>query len=60
MIVSRYSGVVTVVTAVLVMADASPAVAQFKDQLVQAPTLSAPERGSIRGALAGIGFTASV
>jgi hypothetical protein len=51
-------GLFVTVTAVTA-ASASPAAAQFKDQLVQAPKLSAPERGSVAGALAGIGFTAS-
>jgi RHS repeat-associated protein len=37
----------------------STAAAQFKDQLVQAPRLAAPERGSVQGALSGVGFTAA-
>ncbi|MEO7731145.1 MAG: FG-GAP-like repeat-containing protein, partial [Kofleriaceae bacterium] len=46
--------------AVLVLAaNAPPAAAQFNDQLVQAPKLAAPERGSIQGALSGVKFTAS-
>jgi RHS repeat-associated protein len=47
-----------VIAAVLVCAP-TPAAAQFKDSLVQPPRLAAPERGSVRGSLAGIGFTAS-
>jgi RHS repeat-associated protein len=33
--------------------------AQFKDRLVQAPTLAAPERGSVTGTLSGLAFSPS-
>jgi RHS repeat-associated protein len=35
------------------------ALAQFADQLVQAPKLTAPERGSVQGAMSGERFTAT-
>jgi RHS repeat-associated protein len=43
----------------VIAGSASPAAAQFKDQLVQAPRLAAPERGSVQGALSGVGFAAT-
>ena len=55
----RPPGLTAALIAAGVAVGASPARAQFKDQLVQAPRLAAPERGSVTGALAGIGFTAS-
>jgi RHS repeat-associated protein len=45
--------------AIVIAGGASPAAAQFKDHLVQAPRLAAPERGSVQGALSGLGFAAT-
>ena len=52
-------GISVVLTAAALASGPSPAMAQFKDQLVQAPRLAPPERGSVQGALAGVGFTAT-
>ena len=45
--------------AAVVMAAAPPAMAQFKDQLVQPPKLAPAERGSVAGSLSGVNFTAT-
>jgi hypothetical protein len=45
--------------ATTLLASVVPASAQFQDRLVQAPKLAAPERGSVKGTLSGLGFSAS-
>jgi len=54
----RSAALAAAISAVLV-GNISRAAAQFTDQLVQMPKLSAPERGSVQGALAGVGFAAT-
>jgi len=53
------TGGAAAIAAVVVIAVSSPAMAQFKDQLVQAPRLAPAERGSVAGSLSGVNFTAT-
>jgi hypothetical protein len=51
--------VLSLATVAGVAGSLSPANAQFADRLVQAPHLTPPERGSVRGTLSGVAFTAA-
>jgi RHS repeat-associated protein len=59
MTTQTHTGLVAAIAAAAIIGGASTAHAQFKDVLVQAPRLASPERGSVQGSLAGVGFTAA-